>query len=83
MEGRRIRVGGAAALTCDAVVVDDPEEPDENEEDSDDSFISIFCSSSFVFLELGLSVFFNISLAFSPSQLPNSKSKPWRSLTQL
>ena len=54
MEGRRIRVGGAAALTCDVVAVDNPQELDVDDEDSVGSSISFIRSFSFVFLELGL-----------------------------
>ena len=54
MEGRRIRVGGAAALTCDVVAVDNAQELDVDDEDSGGSSISFLRSISFVFLELGL-----------------------------
>jgi hypothetical protein len=52
MEGRRIRVGGAAATICDVVAVDIAQELDEDDGDSVGSSMSFL--SSFVFLELGL-----------------------------
>ena len=55
MEGRRIRVGGgAAALVCDVVAVDNPHGLNADDEDSVVSSISFLRSISFVFLELGL-----------------------------
>ena len=54
MEGRRIRVGGAAVLTCDVVAIDNPQELDVDDEDSVGSSISFFRSFSLAFLELGL-----------------------------
>ena len=46
MEGRHIRVGGVAALTCDVAAVDNLQELDVDDEDSVGSSISFFRSFS-------------------------------------
>lgn len=67
MEDLRVRVGGAPALTCNVMVVDNPEEVDV------DNQAHLFPSSA-PFVEIGLEGGLSILSSSSRDSLPNIPS---------